>query len=255
VKIVVCCKSVPGAVTDVVVAPDGKALQYQSQFNAMNECDEYAIEEALALKSTYGGEITVLTMGSITTQEILYQGLAKGADHAVRIDAQVQDARAASLVLAAALKKLEFDLVLTGTQARDTLSSFVGVAIAERLDLPSAFSAIEVEMDGDNALKVRKELGGGRYADVRLPLPALLCVQTGIQELTYVPPARVMRARQKPLKSYSLADLGLTEEAIVPQGYSFHSVFPPERVSKVEFIEGAAPAVAEALMAKIREVL
>lgn len=253
-KIAVCCKAAPGAVTDVKIAPGGKALHYQSEFQVMNECDEYALEEAIALKRAYGGEVTVLTMGSITTQDILYLALAKGADRAVRIDVQLQDSQAASAVLAAALKKLEYDLVLTGTQSRDTLSGVVGIAIAERLEIPYAFAVTQVEADGDKAIKVRKELGGGRYADVRLSLPALLCVQTGIQPLTYVPPARMLRARQQAVRALSLGDL-VAEEQIVPRGYRFLDVFPPERIGQAQFLEGNAREVAATLLAKIKEVL
>jgi electron transfer flavoprotein beta subunit len=253
VKITVCCKAIPGAVTDVTVSPDGTALQFQSSLQALNECDEYALEEAAILKRDYGGEITALTMGPITTQEILHLALAKGADAAQRIDARVQDPDAASIVLAAALGKIEFDLVLTGTQSRDSLSSYVGVAAAERLGLPFAFAVTAVEKDGEDAVKVRKELGGGRFADVRLPLPALVCVQTGIQPLNFVPPGRLLRARQQAIRSVSLADLGLTEDDLAPKGYRYAGVAPPERVSNVEFLDGAPGEGAAALLSRIND--
>ena len=56
-NIVVCCKAVPGLVTDLKIAADGKAIQYQGQLLAINECDEYGLEEALALKRSHGGQI------------------------------------------------------------------------------------------------------------------------------------------------------------------------------------------------------
>ncbi len=254
-KIAVCCKATPGAVTDVKIAPDGRTLEFRSQFQALNECDEYALEEAVALRQTYGGEVIAVTVGPITTMEILYQALAKGADQMVRIDARVQDPRATAAVLAAALGKLDCDLVLTGTQSRDTLSSVVGIAIAEQLGLPFAFSVIQIDQDGPDSIKVRKELGGGRYADVSLSLPAILCIQTGIRPLTFVPPARLLRARQHRPRSFSLEDIGLTDEATLAQGYSFHSVFPPQRTSQVEFLEGAPPEVAETILSRIKEAL
>lgn len=254
-KIVVCCKAVPGQVSDITIAPGGKALLYQSQFHSMNECDESALEEAIALKKAHGGEVTVLTMGSITTQEILYVALAKGADKAVRVNAQVQDTQAASMVLAAALKTLGPDLILTGTQSRDTLSGSVGILVAERLDLPFAYAVTKVEKDSDSSVKVRKELGGGRFADVRLPLPALLCVQTGIQPISFVPPARMMRARQQAPRSLSLSDLGIAEDQVGPRDYTFESIFPPVRSGHAVFIEGKAPEIAKQLLAHIREVL
>jgi electron transfer flavoprotein beta subunit len=255
VKIVVLCKAVAVEVSDVKLAAGGKALQYQSQLLTMNESDEYALEEAIVLKRAHGGEVTVLTMGSITTQNILHLALAKGADRAVRIDAQIHDSQAASLVLAEALRKLGYDLVLTGTQSRDTQSGLVGIAIAERLGIPFAFAVMQVEAEGNKSIRVVKELGGGRSADVRLPLPAVLCVQTGIQKLTYVPPARMARARQQPVRSLSLGDLGLSEEQVAAQGYHFLDVFRPVRTGQVHFLEGSAQEVATVLLAKMKEVL
>jgi electron transfer flavoprotein beta subunit len=255
VKIVVLCKAVAAEVSDVKIAAGGKTLEYTSQLMTLNESDEYALEEAIFLKRAHGGEVTVLTMGSITTQNILHLGLAKGADRAVRIDAQIQDSQAASIILAAALRKLEYDLILTGTQARDTLSGLAGIAIAERPEIPFAFAVIQVEKDGDQSIKVLKEVGGGRCAEVKLPLPALLCVQTGIQKLTYVPPARLARARQQPVRSLPLGDLGLSEEQVVGQGYHFLEVFRPVRTGQVHFLEGSAQEVATALLARMKEVL
>jgi electron transfer flavoprotein beta subunit len=252
-NIIVCCKSVPGLVTDLKVGADEKSLQYQGQLLAINECDEYALEEGLALKKTYGGQVTALTMGNIKSLEILYYAIAKGADRAVRVDAEIQDPRIASAVLAAALKKLPFDLVLTGTQARDTLGGQVGIAAATRLDLPFAYAVVAVDRPDEKTVRVRKELGNGRYAEVELKLPALLCVQTGIQPLTFVPPARRIRARQQSVTSFSLADLGLESDQLTPQGYRIATVHPPERTHQVELLQGSPQDIAAQLLNKIQE--
>jgi electron transfer flavoprotein beta subunit len=254
-NIVVCCKAVPGLVTDLKIGPAGKALQYQGQLLAINECDEYALEEALALKRKHGGQITAMSMGNIKALDILYYALAKGVDKAVRIDCENQDPRVTSAVIAAALKKLDFDLVLAGTQSRDTLGGQVGIAAANRLGIPFAYAVVEVEAGQNNTVTVRKELGAGRYAKVELMLPALLCVQTGIQPLTFVPPARRVRARQQPVTSVSLMDLGLQAEELAPQGYRFVSIHPPERTHQVEFLQGNPQQIAAALLTKIREGL
>jgi electron transfer flavoprotein beta subunit len=254
-NIIVCCKAVPGVVTEAKIAPDGKAVDYRGEFLAMNECDESALEEAIALKRKYGGEVTVLTMGPITALDMLYMALAKGADRAARIDAQTQDPQCASSVLAAAVKKFDYDLVLTGAQSRDTLAGQVGIGVAENLGAPFAYAVVDVELTKSNTVIVRKELGGGRHARMELSLPALLCVQTGIQPLTYVPPARMMRARQQPVRSFSLADLGIELEQLVPRGYRFVDIFQPRRTSKVEFLRGSAEEIASALLSKIKEAL
>ncbi|HEY7319268.1 MAG TPA: electron transfer flavoprotein subunit beta/FixA family protein [Candidatus Binatia bacterium] len=254
-NIIVCCKSVPGLVTDLKVAADGKTIQYQGQLLAINECDEYALEEALALKRNHGGHITAISMGNIKVLDILYYALAKGADKAVRIDYESQDPRIASTVIGAALKKIDFDLVLTGTQSRDTLGGQVGVVAANQLGIPFAYAVVDVEAVENHTVRVRKELGGGRYARVELTLPALLCVQTGIQSLAFVPPARRIRARQQPVTSFSLADLGLQAEHLAPQGYRFVSVHPPQRAHQVELLQGNPRDIAAALLAKIQESL
>lgn len=254
-KIVVCCKAVPGVVTEVEAEPNGRYLQYQGQFLAMNECDESALEEAIALKRAHGGDVTVLTMGPIVALDTLYMALAKGADRAIRIDAQTHDPQSVSTVLAAALNKLEYDLVLTGAQSRDTLSGQVGITLAERLGIPFAYAVVEVQVPDGITVTVRKEMGGGRYARVELSLPALLCVQTGIQPLTYVPPARMMRARQNPIRSLSLTELGIEAEQLTARGYRFLDVFPPQRTSQVEFIQGGSQEIAATLLDKIKEAL
>jgi electron transfer flavoprotein beta subunit len=254
-NIVVCCKAVPGLVTDLRVGTDGKSLEYQGQLLAINECDEYALEEALVLKRAHGGSITVISLGNIKALDILYYALAKGADRAIRVDCESHDPRVASTVLAAALKKLDFDLVLTGTQSRDTLGGQVGIAAATLLGLPFAYAVVAVEARDSNTVKVRKELGGGRHAEVEFVLPALLCVQTGIQPLTFVPPARRIRARQQPVTSFSLAELGLQVGELASSGYRFVAVRPPERTHELELLQGTPEEIAAALLSKIQESL
>lgn len=254
-RILVCVKSVSGAVSDVKVAPDGKSLQFQSGVQACNECDDYALEEALYLKKTYGGEVTAVTMGGMTTQDILFQAKAKGADKGVRVDAQASDPMSVATVLAAAAKNLGFDLLLTGTQARDTLSGSTGIVIAEKLGLPYAYAVTEVVQESPGVIKVRKELGGGRNAFMRIKLPAVLCIQLGIQPLSYVPPARVLRARQTPNKSLPLSELGIDPATLQNNAYRIDDVFPPVKTSNVQFLDGAPPAIAAQLLTKIKEAL
>ena len=252
-NIVVCCKSVPGLVTDLKIGADEKTLQYQGQLLAINECDEYALEEALVLKKAHGGQITAISMGSIKSQDVLYYALAKGADKAVRVDCETQDPQVASKVLAAALKKLEYDLILTGTQSRDTLGGQVGITAANLLDLPFAYAVVGVEVKDAKTITVRTELGGGRNAEVELQLPALLSIQTGIQPLTFVPPARRVRARQQPVKSFTTTELGVPVDQLASKGFRILHVGPPERAHQVELLHGSPLDIADALLNKIQE--
>ncbi len=192
-------------------------------------------------------------MGSIKSQDVLYYALAKGADKAIRVDGQSHDTAVASTALAAALQKLQFDLVLTGTQARDTLSGQVGIMAASKLELPFAYAVVGIDVIDEKTIKARKELGGGRYADVELQLPALLCIQTGIQPLTFVPPARRIRARQQPVSSFSSSDLGLAADQALASGYRIVGIRPPERTHQVELLQGSPLDIADALLNKIQE--
>lgn len=254
-KFVVCCKAVPGVVTELKVAGNGGAVKFRGEHLAINECDEYALEEALALKQGLGGDVTVITMGSIVTQDVLYLALAKGADRSVRIDAQSQDPQVTAMVLATALEKIGYDLVLTGAQAHDTMASCVGVAVAERLGLPYAFAVTRVEPAGNGLIRVLKEIGSGRHALVELSLPALLCIQTGIRPLSYAPPARRIRARLHPVRSLSLTDLGLEAEQLASRRYRVLEVFRPERMEAAEILQGQPREIAKKLLTKVKEVM
>lgn len=254
-KLVVCCKAVPGVVTEVEVADNGGGVKFKGEHLAINESDEYALEEALALKEGLGGDVTVITMGPIVTQDVLYLALAKGADHSVRIDTQSQDPQMTAIVLATALEKIGYDLVLTGAQARDTMAGCVGIAVAERLGLPYAFAVTRVEPAGDGLIRVLKEIGSGRHALVELSLPAVLCIQTGIRPLSYAPPARRIRARLQPVRSLSLADLGLEAEQLASRRYRVLKVFRPERMGQAEILQGKPQEIAQRLLTKVREVM
>ena len=89
---------------------------------------------------------------------------------------------------------------------------------------------------------------------MRLPLPALVCIQTGIQPLNYVPPARMMRARQQRPQSLTLADLGLSQEDIAPKGYRILSVAPPVRTGQAQMLSGTPQESVRALLDKMAEV-
>jgi electron transfer flavoprotein beta subunit len=233
-KVLVCCKAVPVTVTRVKVATNGERINYEGQRLCLNESDDYAVEEAMALKRELGAEVTVVTMGRLMSQDILYAALAKGADQAIRINAEFQQAEEVSTVLAAAARKTGFDLILTGMEAKDTMASQVSIFLAEKLGLPFAIAVTGVE-PRQEGLRVTKELGSGRTSVVDMPLPALLAVQTGIQPLTYAVPARVIMARRKSLRSLSLSDLDLEEKQLQPSGrYRILDVFVPDSSSAVQ---------------------
>lgn len=252
-KIIVCAKVIPGYITKLKVAETQDRVDYETTAWAMNESDEYALEAAVVLKREYGGEITLVSMGALATQRILYTGLAKGADEAMRIDGDFADSERVAKVLAEKIKNMEYDLILTGVESQDNMAAQVGVSLAERLGLPFAYAVTKIECTEDGkGLHITREVGGGVEQVMEIPLPALLCIQSGIVPLRYAPVQKILQARSKSIKSFSLSDLGFSKEE---GGIKLVELFPPERKGGAEIIEGEPTDIAPVVIQKIKEVI
>ncbi|UCH57499.1 MAG: electron transfer flavoprotein subunit beta/FixA family protein [Candidatus Bathyarchaeota archaeon] len=219
--IIVCVKQTPEtAEAELRLDDSGKSVKTAGLVFEMNEWDEYAIEEALLLKERLGGSVTALTMGPEGADAVLRRCLAKGADRAMWLKDEAfkgSDAYATAKTLHAAIKDLEFDLVLAGTQASDDGYSAVGVILAELLGVPHASMVKNVDV-GEGRVIVNRELEGGLEEVVDLGMPAVLTVQTGINEPRYVSIMGIRRARKKEMALLGLGDLGLTEEEVGARG-------------------------------------
>ncbi|MFQ5677797.1 MAG: electron transfer flavoprotein subunit beta/FixA family protein, partial [bacterium] len=186
-KIIVCMKQVPVKDSLLKIKDDGSWIEEADLNYEINESDHYALEAALRLKEAHSGEVVLLTMGPDRVKEAIKQGLAKGADRALYInneDFTTQDPFVNAKILAAAIKQEEFDLILTGLQSDDYGSAQTGVILAENLDIPSATIVMEVQKQA-SGIKVKRELESGWFQWVELPLPALLTIQSGINQIRY----------------------------------------------------------------------
>jgi electron transfer flavoprotein beta subunit len=253
-RIVVCCRAVPKGVSNIRFNETEGRVDYESDSRAMNDSDACALEEALALKKEAGGEITVIAMGNLKCQEMLHQALAKGADRAVRIDADVADSAMTSRALAEAIKPVGYDLVLTGVESSDTLSAQTGVALAERLGIPYAFAVTKVEIE-QGLIKATKELGQGVKEVLKMPLPALLCVESGVRPISYALLTKLMQARKVPVRSVALESLGINRDAEAAKGWKIVGVLVPVRAGACEMIEGKIPEIVRELKRKIDNAL
>ncbi len=185
-KIVVCCKAVPVDVdVERVRVVDGE-IRTSCKELFINEVDEYALEAALALKKSCNAEVWAVTVGSLMSQEALYTALAKGVDHVLRIEGETERPEMIAAKLIGALKTMAPDLVLTGVQSLDWMGGEVGVYVGEGLRMPVAYAVVEIVAVDEKSVRVIKEIGGGRKAEMVLDLPAVLCVQSGVQTLQYV---------------------------------------------------------------------
>jgi electron transfer flavoprotein beta subunit len=220
---------------------------------ALNESDAYAIDEAVLLKKRHGGRVTAVTAGPLASQDALYAALAKGADEAFRVDAEPSDPLLVAELLAAVVAQGSYDLVLTGIESRDGLASAVGPALAARLDLPFASAVTAIELaEGEGRARVTREQGGGFFQTLDMPLPAVLCVQSGICRLSYPPTIRVLQARKRPPRGLSPKALGIELGAASAR---LVAVAPPRREREAEIVSGDPGEIARALLDRIERAL
>src|SRR5689334_24594216 len=201
-KIAVCIKQVPTRDWQPRLNDDRTWIREQDATYEMNEPDAYALEEALRLKEKSGGEVVVCSAGPARVAQVIREALARGADRAIHVEDEKlasADAFVTADALAAAMKSDEFDLVLTGLQSDDQGFAQVGVILAELLGLPHATIIMEVQATG-GGLRVKRELEGGWFQWVSLPMPALLTIQSGINQLRYATLKGIMAAKKKEIK-------------------------------------------------------
>src|SRR5215813_1219722 len=256
-RIVVPVKQVAVVDEDFELADDGTRVDPDFLEWSLNEWDDFSLEAALQMaEAEEGSEVVVVTVGDDESTEGLLTCLAKGADRGIRIwedSLEGADALAVARVLAAAVAKESPDLVLCGVQSSDAVNSATGIALAAHLDLPRVAVARAISADG-GSLTVERELEGGLIEVVRISLPALLTVQTGINEPRYANLRAIKQAREKPLEVSSPDDLGVDSGAIAAAaGSRRRQLRTPDRGGGAEMIEGSASDVAARIVEIVKD--
>src|SRR5436305_1064535 len=195
--IAVCIKQVPSRDWQPRLDESKTWIREQDASFEMNEPDAYALEEALRLKEQHGGEAVVCAAGPARVAQVLREALARGADRAIHVEDDTlasADAFGVADSLAAAMKDENFDVVLTGLQSDDQGFAQTGVILADRLGRPHATIVMEVQAT-DGRVRVKRELEGGWFQWVTMPLPAVLTIQSGINQLRYATLKGIMAAK------------------------------------------------------------
>jgi electron transfer flavoprotein beta subunit len=202
---VVCIKQVADTETRVKVAADGKSLDPAGVTWILNPYDEFALEQALAVREKHGaGEVVVVSLGGVTVQTTLRNALAMGADRAIHLRAdRAMDSLAVSRALAAEIGPLKPDLIWLGRQAVDDDAAQVGPMLAELLDLPCVTVIAHFDWDGSNAV-VEREIEGGREV-VEVTPPAVFTTDKGLNQPRYASLKGIMAAKKKPIDEKSAA--------------------------------------------------
>lgn len=183
----------------------------------LNPPDKHALEAALELKETHGGEITVVSMGPREAEEAIYEALAMGADRGVLLTDRAfagADTLATVRVLAAAIRRLgEFDLILGGNESADGATGQVGAQLAEMLDLPHATYACGLELAAGGILHVRREIESS-HALLEMRLPGMVTVVRSINEPRLPTPMGIIEAADKEVQKWGNQKLNLSLESI-----------------------------------------
>lgn len=213
-KIVVCIKQVPDT-TEIKLDPTTGTMIRTGVPSIMNPDDKGGLEAALRLKDANGAHVTVITMGPPQAEDILREALAMGADRAILLTDRKfagADTLATSNALAGALRKLEYDLIVTGRQAIDGDTAQVGPQLAEHLDLPQVTYVESVE-PADGTLTVRKATEDG-YEVVEVSLPCLLTVLASGTKPRYMSVEGIMAAFRKDVEVWGFDRIDVDESRI-----------------------------------------
>ena len=249
--ILVPVKMVPDLAEELEIDASGKTLDRSMLKLRLNEFDEHALEEALLLKEKHGGKVTVVALDAPEVDEALFTSMAKGADRIVKVTG-VPDEGVSShemaRIIAAVLKSISYDLILTGVQSAEDRDGQLGPLLASALGLPHVSVVSAVEMAGDKTILVKQEYAGGIMAEMEVDLPALLGIQAARQTPRYAPVSKVRQI----MKTTKIEEIPLLPVE-TGSGSEVLRMFKPEAAGRAEMIEGSPEEIADKLFALLSE--
>ncbi len=242
--ILVCVKRVPDtAENEIEIKADGTDIEQDDLVFSVNEWDNYAVEEAIQIRDKVGGTVTVVTVGDDEAEEVLRREMAMGADNGLLLSDDAfegSDGQGIAAILKAGIEKGNYDLVLTGAQADDGAGQ-VGGMLAAMLDWPYASLVNLIEVTDDKNIKVGREIEGGNQEMNQVQLPAVLSIQTGINEPRYVGIRGIRKVASVEIPTHGAADLGVAADTVGADGARVRRLdyFTPELGEGAEMLEGS----------------
>ena len=216
---------------------------------ALNEWDSFATEEALQIRERAGeGEVVIVSVGDDECEQAVRRCLAMGADRAIRVEAKERlDPISIARAIAEVARDESPDLVLCGVQSSDSVQAATGTALAELLGLPRVAVVTKLAWDPDSGTAtVDRELEGGLVDVVEVDTPAVLTIQTGINEPRYATLRAIKQAEQQEIEVRTPSDLG-------EPGYSVRRMFVPPKGEGAEMLDGSAENVAQRIKEIVQE--
>jgi electron transfer flavoprotein beta subunit len=254
-EVIVLLKQVPSTESFVGISENGLSVKTDDVKWVINPYDEFAVEEALRVKESHGGSVTILSTGPEKSVEAIRTALAMGADKGILINDPAAcncDGLQTAKILAAVIKNMPFDLIIAGQRAVDGDNYTVGSAVAGFLNIPAVTMVIK-EAIADRKITCSRTVEGGMVV-IEAPLPALITTQRGLNEPRYASLPGIMKAKKKPLEIKSLKDIGLDAAGIgVPKTKIISLKYPPERKGGKMIAGETAADKAKALVKALHE--
>lgn len=270
-NIIVCVKQVPDTASKIMIAGDGKSIVTQGLSYVISPYDEYGLEEALRMKESLSGnaKVTLVTIGLERATEALRTGMAMGADEGILIkldqpllsasgmlpyEGTLQNLILAEL-LARTLAKHPRDLIFCGKQAVDDGVGQVGPMLAEKLGISYSTFVVEPRLITEKKIEFHREIEGGIVEIYEAELPILLTTEKGSHEPRYASLPGIMKAKQKAITQYTLADLSLSQQELEDLGKQIELVgleYPPQR-KQGKIIEGTPGEAVKELVRLLHE--
>lgn len=251
-KLVVCIKQVPASMEDIELTEEGEIDEEYLSFD-INEWDSYALEEAVQIKEEHGGTVTLVTLGPEKVEETIRMCLAKGADEAIRIyDEALEDSDTyvKAKAIADVVKDLDPDLVFTGLQSDDKSHAQLGATLAHLLEMPHASMVTNLDYDPDSEKAVlNRELEGGLEERMEIETPAVLAIQTGLNEPRYASIMGIRKVRDKEIDLRVIDDLDISKDEVGLKGSPtrIEKLYEPPVGEMAEIFEGSPDETAEQL--------
>ena len=217
-RVAVCVKQIPDPASPYDLDPDTHFVVRPTD-QVLDDTDRYGVEMGLQLAEQTEGTLTLVSMGPSGNLQGIRQALAMGADKAVVIDdgaLQGSDSLTTAKVLAAAIQREGFDLVIAGTESTDGYAGILPQQLAEILDVPALTFAKKVVVDG-TTVRIDRQTQSG-YDEVESAAPVLVSVTAGAVEPRYPTFKGIMQAKSKPIDTLTAGDLGVevaTQQKIV----------------------------------------
>jgi electron transfer flavoprotein beta subunit len=248
-KLVVCVKLVKVLGDEVEFTPDGLDVDPDYLEHALNEWDACALEEALRIRERLGeAEVVAVTAGDKRSEAALRRCLAMGADRAVRVESTVLDPMSTARALAAAVAPESADLVLCGVQSSDSVQGSTGTVLSELLGLPRVAVVKKLDWGGSGPATVQRELEGGLIDVVEVDTPAVLTIQTGINQPRYATLRAIKLAEQQEIAVIAGPDVG-------EPAYRVRRMFAPPKGEGAQMLKGSPGEIAGQIAVIIKERL